>query len=250
MKIVFSRKGFDSATGGAPSPIVDGRTVSLPIPTERRSKTTYADLGLGEAVESASAGRILAKSMCHNDPMFEAGACALGQVGAAQGHLQNNGVGVGDVFLFFGLYSDARGRDRHHRIFGFLRVEQVAKVGSRPSRSNQPNGFSRRHPHTIGSWQANNTIYSGPGEQSFIAYPELRLSSPGGLVSHWLIPPWLKEVGLTYHRNETRWRDDGILRTVGRGQEFIANVDGHAEAKAWLLDKLKLIKQGSCVSKA
>ncbi|CAI8922445.1 hypothetical protein EMIT0158MI4_310005 [Burkholderia ambifaria] len=29
---------------------------------------------------------------------------ALGQTGAAQGHLSNNGVGAGDVFLFFGWF--------------------------------------------------------------------------------------------------------------------------------------------------
>ena len=28
----------------------------------------------------------------------------LGQAGIAQGHLERQGVGAGDVFLFFGLY--------------------------------------------------------------------------------------------------------------------------------------------------
>jgi phage pi2 protein 07 len=31
-RIVLSRKGFDSATGGCASPILDGKLISLPIP--------------------------------------------------------------------------------------------------------------------------------------------------------------------------------------------------------------------------
>jgi hypothetical protein len=40
MKIVFSRKGLDSGAGGFPSPIIDGRPISLPIPTRIRSLQT------------------------------------------------------------------------------------------------------------------------------------------------------------------------------------------------------------------
>ena len=46
MRIVFSRKGFDSAAGGGVSPIIAGQPVSLPIPSGGWSSTTYADLGL------------------------------------------------------------------------------------------------------------------------------------------------------------------------------------------------------------
>jgi hypothetical protein len=106
VRIIFSRKGFDSGVGGVPSPIIDGRPISLPIPTNRRSETTYADLGLSEIVEAATKGRIAGTSLCHHDPMFEQGRCAFGQTGAAQAHLANNAVGVGDVFLFFGLFAE------------------------------------------------------------------------------------------------------------------------------------------------
>lgn len=41
MRIIFSRKGFDSAAGKAPSPILDGRPLSLPIPMTRRSTTNH-----------------------------------------------------------------------------------------------------------------------------------------------------------------------------------------------------------------
>jgi hypothetical protein len=99
MKVVFSRKGFDSGAGGFPSPIIEGKPISLPIPTQRRSATTYGDLGLGDIVEQLTKGRLTRKSLCHYDPMFESDHCAFGQTGAAQTHLSKNGVAVGDVFL-------------------------------------------------------------------------------------------------------------------------------------------------------
>ena len=41
MKIIISRKGFDSISGGVPSPIFpDGKILSLPIP-DKNSKITY-----------------------------------------------------------------------------------------------------------------------------------------------------------------------------------------------------------------
>ena len=47
MRLILSRKGFDSAAGGVPSPIFeDGTMLSLPIP-ERGSGTTYDELRWG-----------------------------------------------------------------------------------------------------------------------------------------------------------------------------------------------------------
>jgi hypothetical protein len=75
VKVIFSRKGFDSAAGGAPSPIIEGAPISLPIPTERRSETTYRLAGLGQTVEEMTKRRISADSLCHEDPMFSNGGC-------------------------------------------------------------------------------------------------------------------------------------------------------------------------------
>ena len=233
MKVVFSRKGFDSASGGVPSPIVDGRPVSIPIPARGRSETTYGDLGLGAVVERITGGRFTAANLCHDDPMFEKGRCAFGQTGAAQGHLANTGVGVGDVFLFFGLFAELDGRDPHHRIFGYLEVEEVTSPGTDPARSSQPRGFPQRHPHTIGTWNANNTIYSGPGRTAATDAPALRLSRATGPVSHWTVPAWLRAARLTYHGNPARWHADGSLRAVARGQEFVADA-ASTDAAAWL----------------
>lgn len=210
--------------------------MSLPIPTQRRSVTTYDDIGLGDIVEAVTRGRLPRTSLCHHDPMFENGRCALGQTGAAQAHLHRNGVTVGDVFLFFGLFADAEGRDRHHRIFGYLEVQSVKVLGAQPSASDQPRGFSKKHPHTIGEWNPNNTIHIGAGCLAATAPSCLRLSIPGEQVSRWRVPHWLRAAGLTYHGRHDRWSGDTTLTVVGRGQEFVSDISTTPDAASWLDD--------------
>ncbi len=250
MKIVFSRKGFDSGTGGFPSPIIDGRPISLPIPAKDedniRSVTTYGDLGLGEIVERVTKERVSRSSLCHYDPMFEGGRCAFGPgTKSAQGHLRNSGVAVGDVFLFFGLFSEEDGRDKHHRFFGYLEVGSVKALGAKPSAADQPKGFSIRHPHTIGDWRANNTLYTGKGCLALATPPELRLSRVGKPLSCWRVPTWLRTAGLTFHGNPDRWIGDETLNVVGRGQEFVSDISKVPEAMAWLEHIKSTIREGA-----
>lgn len=242
MKIIFSRKGFDSGAGGVPSPIIDGRPISLPIPTKHRSETTYADLGLSEIVQAATNERIAGTSLCHHDPMFEQGRCAFGQTGAAQAHLANNAVGVGDVFLFFGLFAELGGRDRHHRFFGYLQVEDVISLGAHPVAEDQPRGFAMRHPHTLGEWNPNNTLYLGRGQVTSGAHEELRLTRPGSPVSRWRVPEWLREAGLTYHARADRWEGADGLNVAARGQEFIADAGERDDAERWCEDVISRLQ--------
>jgi Nucleotide modification associated domain 3 len=246
MRVIFSRKGFDSAAGNAPSPIIDGEPISLPIPTKRRSKTNYLVAGLGEIVEQMTKGRIGAAHLCHEDPMFSNGRWAFGQTGAAQSHLERNGVGVGDVFLFFGLFASLDGRDRHHRIFGYLAIDEVRRLGGRPSKSDNPKGFLRRHPHTIGEWNENNTLYLGSGAKAGSAHPYLRLTKAGAPVSVWTVPAWLKAAGLTYHRNPARWANDKELHVASRGQEFVSNIGNRAAPREWLRTMRAAIETHRC----
>jgi hypothetical protein len=243
MRVIFSRKGFDSAAGKVPSPIIEGEPISLPIPAKGRSKTSYRLAGLGKIVEQVTKGCIGADNLCHEDPVFLNGRWAFGQTGGPQSHLEKNGVGVGDVFLFFGLFASCDGRDRHHRIFGYLKVEEVRRLGSQPSESDNPEGFLRQHPHTIGEWNDNNTLYLGSGAKSRSAHPSLRLTKPGALVSVWSVPTWLKAAGLTYHSNPTRWVDDNELRVASRGQEFVSNIGDQAEPSEWLRTVQAAIQQ-------
>jgi hypothetical protein len=202
MKIIFSRKGFDSTSGGAPSPILDGVPYGLPIPTGKYpSETTYRDLGLGHILPKVKS-ECAADDFCHEDPMFWDDRCAFGQTSASQSHLSKNGVGVGDVFLFFGLFAEGD-RDRHHRIFGYLKVDEVRPIGSQP-RGDEVEGARCKHPHTIAKWNVDgkkwdskNTLYLGPGRKAKRADPTLRLTKLGGPTSHWVVPRWLRETELT-----------------------------------------------------
>ena len=242
MRIVLSRKGFDTSAGGGPSPIVDGRPVSLPIPAGAASATTYGDLGLGEHAARASRGKLGPDDPCHHDPMFVLGGngqgeCLFGQCGAAQTHLERQGVGVGDVFVFFGLFAEQDGEQRgepHHRIFGYLRVAEVVPLsGGAPAEL-----VERGHPHALALHARNDCIWRGEGRVAQRASEALRLTVPGGPPSLWKRPDWLRRGGLSYHDRAERWlrarNGQRKLRAVSRGQEFVADVGRRTAPRDWL----------------
>lgn len=234
MRIVLSRKGVDSAAGRCASPILGGRCVSIPIPVPANypSNLRYQDLGLPAPVEDMTGGALANGDKCHADPAFVGGRAALGQVDAAQSHLENQGVGVGDVFLFFGVFQH-EGR-RAHRIFGYLRVEERRILGRNP----QPDpliGLPWPHPHTEGDhWPDNNTVYIGWGATFAPAHEALCLTHPDGALTRWRVPAWMARLGLSYHTNPVRWETAGELQSVARGQEFVCDIGDDPEALAWL----------------
>src|SRR5512140_1891246 len=119
MRIILSRKGFDTGSGGCPSPILpDGSMFALPIP-DRASPVRYRDLAwkqwdVGELVERITRRKQRASYGAHLDPDLRSDALprgrgwrpVLGQAAAAQGHLRNRGVGPGDLFVFWGLFRE------------------------------------------------------------------------------------------------------------------------------------------------
>jgi len=259
MRIIFSRKGFDSSYGGVPSPILDGVPISLPIPLDQPSETTYADHGLGALVEDLTKGRSAATRPCHFDPDLERGA--FGQEKSAQGHLRRQGVCTGDLFLFFGLFRAAEkvqgayrfvsGAPREHRLYGWLQVGEVAVLGKDGSHAACRWPHLARHPHVRPGWHATNTLYVATTQ---LRLPGGSLNLPGfGLFSTdarllclscdertpslWRLPSWLGVhdggVRLSYHAAPARWVG-GCLQSVARGQEFVADIDGHDEAQRWL----------------
>ena len=166
MKLVLSRKGFDASSGGNASPILpDATLVSLPIPSPT-SPLTYDDVWLGDQslgplVEDLTRGRIRAGNGAHLDPDLR--ECAhdrrpgwrplFGQDGTAQGHLRNAGVGVGDLFLFFGwfrqvertatAYRFLRGAPDLHVVFGWLQIAIIVMVEDPPAQSRAGPGTIR-----------------------------------------------------------------------------------------------------------
>ena len=121
-KLILSRKGFDSGSGGCPSPISpDGTMSSLPIPSgdsEQFDDLQHGDIDIASVVAGITNGRLNGRDRIHLDPDLNFGTYrhrknraawqqwrgTLGQTGIAQGHLDKQSIGAGDVFLFFGLY--------------------------------------------------------------------------------------------------------------------------------------------------
>lgn len=75
MRVILSRKGFDSQYGGMPSPILpDGTLLSLPIPSKTDMETKYRDLYYGNSsyydiIHTLSPNnKIKEEYNCHLDP--------------------------------------------------------------------------------------------------------------------------------------------------------------------------------------
>ncbi len=125
MKVILSRKGFDSAAGGVASPIFDdGTMISLPIPSKhapiRYDQITYGGHDIGRVVADLTGRAIRGSATAHLDPDLVATALRtrgrgwrglFGQAHNAQQVLAGAGVGPGDLFLFFGWFRRATQHD-------------------------------------------------------------------------------------------------------------------------------------------
>jgi hypothetical protein len=276
MKIIFSRKGFDSKAGGCPSPILpDGQMLSLPIP-DKQSPIAYKDIqwgsyNLGEIVVNLTKDKIPADHLAHLDPDINRTSLLrdngwrpiLGQVGAAQGHLRNQGVSPGDLFLFFGLFQEAivdKGQVRlnskfsaKHVIWGWLQVENSMAVDEiEPAQYR----WAKYHPHFHRGSAKSNTVYFGKERLDFPGLegkaidgggvfpqfaPKRQLTASRAKLSIWKLPLWMFPAGkasaLTYHGNPGRWNrqnDHVLLQTVSRGQEFVLDSADYPEAITWV----------------
>ncbi len=279
VRLIFSRKGFDSASGGCPSPILpDGSMLSLPIP-DKRSPVRYRDLiwkgrDVGELVEQLTRGRQRGDYRAHVDPDLRpdlrrraAGwRPALGQRGPAQGHLSNQGVCAGDLFLFWGLFRrvDVGLRwvgPKLHVLWGWLQVGSVGAVDAvvRP-RVAREWSWAADHPHLSPGSDPTNTLYvaadglrlggrttRAPAAGVFDALEEpLTLTAADASTpSIWRLPSWFlpgRRAPLTYHDSAARWtrgRDHVRLRAAARGQEFVLDADDYPEAADWALGLIR-----------
>lgn len=249
MKLILSRKGFDSGYGGVPSPILpDGRIVPLPIPSRSRTRVgdVHTEAGpLAPIVEALTRGRIRARTPIHLDPDLAPHARprlpgwrpAFGQTGAAQSHLERHGVGPGDLFLFFGWFREAEERDGalawrpgpgFHMIFGWLEVGEVLRVGRDSASFLARYPFLAGHPHLEPRWDDRNTVYLAshrlcfgdaagllPGGGLFPRFdPRLVLTAPGQRCrSLWRLPGAFHPDGrrpLSYHGDPGRWQKNGV----------------------------------------
>lgn len=280
MRLILSRKGFDSANGGIPSPILpDGRLCPLPIP-DNRSPFRYDNIAiagepLGKLLSDLRPKHLPPLNFAHLDPDLDRDSMlrlagwrpCFGQAGAACSHLRNQGVGIGDLFLFFGWFRDVwkvNGRylytpnspDRHI-IYGWLQVGCQWPVDS----PKQAPNWVRQHIHfsRSGSTKGNEIVFSAaeklvlggspttlPGAGLLPKYhPSLCLTAPGQSRSIWRLPRWFfPEDGkrpLSYHGDPARWIPDTgsvILKTTPRGQEFVLHGEDYPKMEQWLIGLL------------
>lgn len=244
MKIILSRKGWDSGYGMRPSPVFgDSSIQSLPIecspPSPAYSNLTPAAIRaqgfpcLGDFLASYHP-TLGGSGIAHLDPDLEFGALTraagwlpcFGQDNSsmAASHLDRQGVGIGDLFLFYGWFDDVerhgkgwnrKGNDRHI-IWGWLQVGSIVD----PSAPTGIPAWLTYHPHVIHrSTYVRNRIYlSAPvlnvGDNAISGVPGAGLfgreiaarcitSQPGSRKLYpTAMPPWITP---TRHRQEQVW---------------------------------------------
>ena len=248
MKIILSRKGFDSGAGGMPSPILpDGTLLSMPIP--ERDMISYDSLffrGKSYSTILQELNPDFQETHCHLDPDIREGCksreehwvAVFGQAGSALTHLKNNGVGVGDIFLFFGWFRQTEyaedGTLRFvkkapdlHIIYGYLQIGEI-----RESYDTIKEMYWHPHADPRRSQQSLNAIYlpsetlldlplRGYGTLNYSR--ELILTKQGHPRSHWDLPPFLLSKKISYHDERNRKAD--YFQSAMRGQEFVIDAD-------------------------
>ena len=255
MRIVLSRKGFDSATGGGPSPVLeDGTMLSLPIPEVPEKGYTHSDLknwhrydqlNLTEQVKN------LCKSKyCHLDPDIrpdlwchcEKWQPTFGQCNAAAGHLIKHlelqdetdkkiKITESVLFLFFGLFRKHNGTQFYgepfHAIWGYMVCDKVI---------DDQQEMPTYHPHAKLKKAKNNLLFVAKtrcyGTFKYcdrLVLTDLRQSAK----TMWKIDalPWFeylkdKSVKMTYHPNTEKCFPAGknyFQACQGYGQEFVVS---------------------------
>lgn len=288
MKVILSRKGMDSEYGGIPSPIIWSdlgywKYYSLPIPTEN-SDIKYSDLQLFDNFTVSDFLNDLAPKsrkyeFCHLDPDIKESYLkerptgwkrCFGQVKSAQSHLENNQIGIGDVFLFFGWFKRAEyknGKFQYikdkdypngfHAIYSYLQIDQIFK----PNTGKTPEWLNY-HPHVKYKNKEefkndNNTVYVAAelfnypkhfnknGSVSFVFSQDLILTKKGQPNrTLWELPLELHPnngIKLSYNPSE-KWTIDNnkaILKSASKGQEFIFT-DFEANVQKWCVELIKM----------
>jgi Nucleotide modification associated domain 3 len=291
MKIIFSRKGFDGDNGKVPSPILEdpnSRTIEpvfLPIP-RNGSPLSYQEIKIkrvpiGDLVQQLTNKNhtIPAYSRAHLDPDLDKESTERlpgwrAAFGSTQGHLRQQQIQKGDLFLFFGLFRDVSltstpysfectykpDSKPQHILFGWLQVgefinpvDPVKVIAAKP--------WLYRHPHLSPKYytrQQKNLLFiaadkldlqaadvsglaasvdgaglfSGLQSKSGSNYvlTDANQNSSGWKHSLWRLPGWCVDPatppGLSYHARG--WHANGsdwLLQTVGKGQEFVLDID-------------------------
>lgn len=271
MKIILSRKGFDSDFGGLPNPILpDGTLLSLPIPSDdtyKYSDFTISDKSYYEIINDLGNGfyknrgkkiPITYQTACHLDPDIRKEVCArtqswrgiFGQTGSPQSHLTNQGVSAGDLFLFFGTFRETelvenrlqykKYSKARHIIYGYLKIGEILELSQ-----HSPPKWAHYHPHinnpaTRGKEWKNNTLYISA--DSFFSnsalpgfgtfkYSKNLELTKADMSKSYWNLPLFFKNINISFHSEKSWHGD-VFKSVGRGQEFVFDVNDDVEE--WL----------------
>lgn len=235
MKIILSRKGFDSASGGCPSFIIGDKLISLPIPDEHTdleyNNVNICGYNLGEIFENSKIkpklnGKVIIS--CHLDPDIESGL--FGQCSTAAKHLINNDVKIGDLLLFFGWF-----RDFDIESYKFSSQDKKEALQ-----------LTKTHPHIAyesTEYEKTNLLFVADTKlldgSKIKGCGRLKLSESTTLTksnenkSIWLLPKCFLNTNMTYHTNKNRWTDLNSeycqVKSVYRGQEFVISENKNVE---------------------
>ena len=136
-----------------------------------------------------------------------------------------------------------------------MQIGEIIHLGKDPGWYLNEVPHSRSHPHTIGLWGDNNTLYLAKekldvfGLTNYYGFGKFKASErtnlsidPSVKKSKWICPKWLNPnhggCGMTYHKDIKRWGGDTV-DIVGRGQEFIAEPKRQTDCKKWLSNIFK-----------
>lgn len=258
MKIIFSRKGFDSSAGGFPSLIFpDGTLFSIPIPSSS-DDCKYSHLPFlydGDSIQSIlnqlTNNKICAgkkwiycdyfdsSQKCHYDPVRLSNSMILGQASASESHLRNKKIDRGDVFLFYGWYRRVHKINNSwcyvpdapnvHLIWAYMIIEDVFRLDTDQDKlaAIAHNQELARHPHLSREYSLPNSVYVS-GENSLLTYSANRCLSDLRHYegrSKWRLPRGFNQPqAFSYLNNFELEGNDVVIRYQGYGQEFVLDL--------------------------
>lgn len=283
MRVIFSRKGFDSKAGGFPSLIFpDGTLYSIPIPSSN-DRLTYADLPfeyeghpIHQILNDLTGKKIVnsksydcdysdGRQRCHFDPMPISAdgkdIIALGQVSSSEGHLRNQGVCVGDLFLFYGWYKPVikvEGKWQYdysqhdvHQIWAYMTIGERLEIDKREQKEGVLSRYPwlKDHPHIGGNYDGRNCIYLSK-DGGFLDYADERCLTDTKEYrgrSTWRLPNCFNQPeAFSYLKNFSLDGEEVVVSYRGYGQEFVLDLDNVTEGRESILKYLDGILGRQC----
>ncbi len=270
MKIILSRKGFDSTFGCQPSPIMpNGNLLSLPIPysndCNKYSDLSYEGHTYFDIIRQLNPyTKIKDNDTCHLDPDIrrdvknreDGWKPAFGQHGAAQSHLIKNGVKEGDIFLFFGWFKFTQWNEGKlqyikssnypngfHAIYGYLEIKEM--ISPKNDNKKMPDWLTK-HPHADygKKYKSNNMIYvSDTDIAGYLKFDTKLILTKSGQPNRatWVLPEFFHPksgVELSYNKILSLWKrglENNTILETKRGQEFVFLKDPKGDVEKWAL---------------